>query len=219
MKKIIKKIFVLLFLLLVTGCSGNYNLNINEDMSIDEELFLSIRNKEDLYQKTINIFKENGIPSDKYTVSIKGDELQIVYNEKHSTIENYILDSKIYPQLINEIQYNKSNNYIDIYISERIKQKNNYTQLNGSNLTDFDFIQVNIMNPFEVNFSNAEIVNENIYTWTIKKDDMNKKIQMQFKPSLNIFPYKQVIVGSVVIICFIIIISIIYKRYKKVQKL
>ena len=54
---------------------------------------------------------------------------------------------------------------------------------------------------------------------TIKKGDTEKKIQMQFKPSLNVFPYKQVVVLSAVIICSLIIIFTIYRRYKKRQKI
>jgi len=42
---------------------------------------------------------------------------------------------------------------------------------------------------------------------------------MQFKPSLNIFPYKQVAVLSTVIVCILIIIFTIYGRYKKRQKI
>ena len=39
------KIFIIgILLILVTGCSGNYNLKINDDMSIDEELYLTIDN-------------------------------------------------------------------------------------------------------------------------------------------------------------------------------
>lgn len=51
MKKKIKYIVISVLLLLVTGCSGNYNVKINEDMSVNEELYLTIENKEGLYQK------------------------------------------------------------------------------------------------------------------------------------------------------------------------
>lgn len=214
------KIFIIgILLILVTGCSGNYNLKINDDMSIDEELYLTIDNTNNTYTKTLKIFKENNIPEKDYEVVLSDNNVRITYNKKYDSMEEYILDSKIYHELIDEIQFNKSNDYIDLYVNQKLKLSNDNIKSNGTNLVDLDVLQINIENPFSVNYTNAEIVNDNVYTWTIKKGDIEKKIQMQFKPSLDIFPYRQVIVLSVVIICFIIIGVSIYIRYKKSQKI
>lgn len=219
MNKKIKYIVISVLLLLVTGCSGNYNVKINEDMSVNEELYLTIENKEGLYQKTLKIFNDNNVKEKDYEVVLSDDNLKITYNTSYNSIEEYILNSKVYHQLIDNIELNKSNNYVDLYVNEKLKLSNSNMKQNGTNLTDLDVLQVNIENPFEVNFSNAELVTDNVYTWTIKNGDIEKKIQMQFKPSLDIFPYRQVIVLSVVIICFIIIGVSIYIRYKKSQKI
>ena len=214
------KIFIIgILLILVTGCSGNYNLKINDDMSIDEELYLTIDNTNNAYTKTLKIFKENNIPEKDYEVVLSDNKVRITYNKKYDSMEEYILDSKVYHELIDEIQFNKSNDYIDLYVNQKLKLSNDNIKSNGTNLVDLDVLQINIENPFSVNYTNAEIVNDNVYTWTIKKGDIEKKIQMQFKPSLNVFPYKQVAVLSTVIICSLIIIFIIYRRYKKRQKI
>lgn len=214
------KIFIIgILLILVTGCSGNYNLKINDDMSIDEELYLTIDNTNNAYTKTLKIFKENNIPEKDYEVVLSDNNVRITYNKKYDSMEEYILDSKVYHELIDEIQFNKSNDYIDLYVNQKLKLSNDSIKSNGTNLVDLDVLQINIENPFDVNFSNAEIINDNVYTWTIKKGDIEKKFQMQFKPSLNVFPYKQVAVLSTVIICSLIIIFIIYRRYKKRQKI
>lgn len=215
------KIFIIgILLILVAGCSGNYNLKINDDMSINEELYLTIDNSNNAYTKTLKIFKENNIPEDDYEVVLSDNNVRITYNKKYDSIEEYLLNSKVYHELIDEIQFNKSNNYIDLYVNQKLKVSNdNGIKMNGTNLVDLDVLQINIENPFDVIFSNAEIVNDNVYTWTIKKGDTEKKIQMQFKPSLNIFPYKQVAVLSTVIVCILIIIFTIYGRYKKRQKI
>ena len=214
------KIFIIgILLILVTGCSGNYNLKINDDMSIDEELYLTIDNTNNAYTKTLKIFKENNIPEKDYEVVLSDNKVRITYNKKYDSMEEYILDSKVYHELIDEIQFNKSNDYIDLYVNQKLKLSNDSIKTNGTNLVDLDVLQINIENPFDVNFSNAEIVNDNVYTWTIKKGDIEKKFQMQFKPSLNVFPYKQVAVLSTVIKCSLIIIFTIYRRYKKRQKI
>lgn len=214
------KIFIIgILLILVTGCSGNYNLKINDDMSIDEELYLTIDNTNNAYTKTLKIFKENNIPEKDYEVVLSDNKVRITYNKKYDSMEEYILDSKVYHEFIDEIQFNKSNDYIDLYVNQKLKLSNDNIKSNGTNLVDLDVLQINIENPFSVNYTNAEIVNDNVYTWTIKKGDIEKKIQMQFKPSLNVFPYKQVAVLSTVIICSLIIIFTIYRRYKKRQKI
>lgn len=219
MNKKIKYMLISILVFLVTGCSGNYNIKINNDMSVDEELYLTIENKEGMYKKTLNIFNDNNIEKNEYDVVLVDNNLKITYNKSYNSIEEYILDSKVYHQLFDNIEFNKSSNYVDLYADEKLKLLNPYLKQNGTNLTDLEVLQINIENPFDVNFSNAEIVTNNIYTWTIKKGDIEKKIEMQFKPSLNIFPYKQVIVFSIIIICSIIIITSIYKRYKKSQKI
>lgn len=214
------KIFIIgILLILVTGCSGNYNLKINDDMSIDEELYLTIDNTNNTYTNTLKIFNENNIPEKDYEVVLSDNNVRITYNKKYDSMEEYILDSKIYHELIDEIQFNKSNDYIDLYVNQKLKLSNDNIKSNGTNLVDLDVLQINIENPFSVNYTNAEIVNDNVYTWTIKKGDIEKKIKMQFKPSLNVFPYKQVAVLSTVIICSLIIIFTIYRRYKKRQKI
>lgn len=220
MNKKLKYIFILLLLFLVTGCSGNYNLKINEDMSIDEELYLTIDNSGDMYTKTLKIFTDNNIPSDDYEVVVSEGEIRVTYNKSYDSIEEYLLDSKIYRQLIDNIQFNKSNDYIDIYVNQKLKiTGTNGIETNGTNLSNLDVLQINIENPFDVNFTNAEIKNGNTYTWTIKNGDIEKKIQMQFKPSLDIFPYREVFVLSAIIICLAIIILTILLRYKKRKKI
>ena len=110
MKKKIKYIVISVLLLLVTGCSGNYNVKINEDMSVNEELYLTIENKEGLYQKTLKIFNDNNVKEKDYEVVLSDDNLKITYNASYNSIEEYILNSKVYHQLIDNLLLNKPRN-------------------------------------------------------------------------------------------------------------
>ena len=107
MNKRLKIFIISILLILVTGCSGNYNLKINDDMSINEELYLTIDNSNNAYTKTLKIFKENNIPEKDYEVVLSDNNVRITYNKKYNSIEEYLLDSKIYHELIDEIQFNK----------------------------------------------------------------------------------------------------------------
>ena len=110
MNKKIKYIVISVLLLLVTGCSGNYNVKINEDMSVNEELYLTIENKEGLYQKTLKIFNDNNVKEKDYEVVLSDDNLKITYNASYNSIEEYILNSKVYHQLIDNLLLNKPRN-------------------------------------------------------------------------------------------------------------
>lgn len=219
MKNKIKFLILFLLIIITTGCSGNYNLKINADLSVDENLELTIDNENDAYEKTLKIFEDNKIKRDNYDVNINSNEVTITYKDKFDSIEDYILNSKVYPQLFSKIQYNKTSKYIDLYTNEDLKIKNGYNEENGSNLTDLDVIQVNIENPFNIISSNEDIVNNHIYTWSIKKNEGQKNIHMQFKPNFNKFPIRPVIVGLLIIIVSIFLIYNLIKRYRNSQRI
>lgn len=218
MRQKIKIIILFLMLIVLTGCSGNYNIKINADLSIEEKLELNVENSDDTYEKTLKIFEDNKINKDKYDVNISNDEVIIKYKDKYDSIEDYIINSKVYPQIFNKIQYNKGKDYIELYVDENLKIKNNNINSSSSNLTDLDVIQLNIENPFNINYTNAEITNQHMYTWTIKKGDTNKKIYMQFKPNFNKFPYRPVIVGILILIVSFYLIYKLVSKYKKTQR-
>lgn len=214
MKNKLKILFLIICIIFLTGCSGNYNLKINDDLSIDEELELTVENSNNAYNNTLKIFEDNNIDKEKYNVSLSSNEVNIKYNDSFESFEDYLMNSKVYHQMFDDIQYNRTKKYIDLYASDNIKLKNEYTINNGSNLTDFDVIQVNITNPYKVSFSNAEIVNNNTYTWSIRNDDNEKLIQMQFKTALDKVPYKPIIVGLLILIVSAILIFNFMRRYK-----
>ena len=112
MKNKIKFLILFLLIIITTGCSGNYNLKINADLSVDENLELTIDNENDAYEKTLKIFEDNKIKRDNYDVNINSNEVTITYKDKFDSIEDYILNSKVYPQLFSKIQYNKTSKYI-----------------------------------------------------------------------------------------------------------
>ena len=219
MTKYIKLIFIGIILVLLTGCSGNYNLKINKDLTINEELELTLEKESETYEKTLKIFEDNNIDTSKYKIVTSGDEVQITYKENYNSIEDYIVNSKVYPQLVDKIEYNKKDGNVDLYVDENLKVKNSVTDNIGTNLLDFDVIQVNIINPFKINVTNAELQNEDTYTWSLTKDNPDLKVQMQFRPTMNRIPYRPIIVLVVIVLSSFILIYRFSKRFKGRQKI
>lgn len=218
MKKL-NKLLVLFLIFILTGCSGNYDVNINKDLSVEESLYLSLDNDENVYNKTIKIFDDNKIDRDKYNVKQSSNEIIIEYKEKYNSVDEYILKSKIYHQLIDDISYNKNQKYVDIYIDQYVKiQNQNESSLLG-NVSDINFLQINIKTPFKVLVSNADNISEDTYTWTIDKNTVRKKILFQFSKRLNRISYPQIAMLTILIMCMVILIVRLIKKYQKSQKI
>lgn len=216
MKNKIKILILVLSVILLTGCSGNYNLKINKDLSVEENLYLTIDNTSDAYKNTLKIFDDNKINKDNYNVSVSGNNVVIEYNEKFKTIDQYLLNSKIYHQLFDNISYNKTEKYIDLYTSQNLKLKgNSYI----GNTSDLDVLQINVQMPFKMISDNSDISNDDIYTWTIDKNTENKKIAMHFTADPQNFPYAQVIVISLVVIALMVFAIMIIRMYKEKQQI
>jgi hypothetical protein len=178
MKKI-RYILILIIVLLFTGCSGNYNLTFNKDLSLTEELNVNIDNKENTYETTYSLFEKAGIDPDKYEILIVEDKVRIKYKEKYSSFEKYYLDSKLYKMLFENIEYKKDNKGMVINTKSILKLDDNDNQniINSYDISDF---KININTPFSVNDSNADSIKDNTYTWILNSKDTYKDISIDF---------------------------------------
>lgn len=178
MKKI-KYILILIIVLLFTGCSGNYNLTFNKDLSLTEELNVNIDNKENTYETTYSLFEKAGIDPDKYEILIVEDKVRIKYKEKYSSFEKYYLDSKLYKMLFENIEYKKDNKGMVINTKSILKldDKDNQNIINSYDISD---LKINISTPFSVNDSNADSIKDNTYTWILNSKDTYKDISIDF---------------------------------------
>lgn len=198
MKKI-KYILLILIVFILTGCSGNYNLTFNKDLSINEELNILIDNSNDAYERTLDLLKKAEIDPDKYEIMIDKDKVKIVYKETYSSFENYYLNSKLYRSLFENIEYEKDNTGMSINTKSRFKlnDKNNQSIINAY---DIDNFKINLSIPFNVTENNADSIKDNTYTWDLNNSDTYKEINLKYD-------YRNDRVPSIVLISTIVIIS------------
>lgn len=169
-----KSILIILMLLLLTGCTCEYNLTI-DGYSYKEEVIITGENSEE--KSSFN--QEWAVPIDKEVYDMAGDESTELSDIKTETY-NYNINSdniKFYydlsrNEMINStavsICYDKLNitNYDNTTIistSSKNKCFDEYQTLTN--------IKVNIKVDKPVISNNADIINGNIYTWNITKDD------------------------------------------------
>ena len=208
------KIIILLSLLL-TGCTVNYNLEINKDTlnetitgtvtkeessqdsnatglstiySIINEEQKPIYNKEELYQKDL---KESGN--------------NINYTFKY----NYNIEDFVNSTIINTWFENKEIEEIDNYYS--IKLSGNFYCLYSKK------INIAVTSNLKVASNNADKIKDNTYIWTIDKNTTDIELVVD-KDTPYTKPIKRGINSTFRIVCFIVLVvlsSLAYILYKK----
>ena len=217
MKKI--KVFILLIgLFILTGCSGNYNIKIDEDLSVTEKAEIYLANKPYLYDRTLKVIKDNNINKKNYSVTQTSDSIKIVYKEKYESIEDYILNSKLYKQLYDEIMYDKNNN--ELLIKTESKMKLDSTGVD-SIVNDYNvsLLQINIETPFRVLSNNSDSTYNNTYTWNLDSNINTKKIELDIKLETKKQRIKQIIVLSLIGFIFLGFIIVTLRKIIKPRKI
>lgn len=179
MKKI-KFLILILFIIVLTGCKGDYNLTVNKDLSLKEEINFSIDNVDDAYDKTYKLFESNEVDDSLYSISQTDDYINIHYVEEFSSFEDYILNSKFYTMIFGNEDFKKDNKSIYYKGLANLKLDDNST---GSNLNNSYYItdmNINLTIPFVIKDNNADKVNGNTLTWKLDEEDTYKNINFSF---------------------------------------
>ena len=218
MKKI--KILLLLFvLILLSGCSGTYNLKIKDNFSVEENLNIKIDNRDDeTVEKTKEIFESNYISKDKYKISVTDNNIIIDYKESYKSIEDYILNSKLYTQLFDSIEHKYSDGILSLNTSSKMLLKDNGSSSLYNNY-DISLLQVNIESPFNAKKTNADIENEDILSWSLNKDTKSKQIMVDYDVTGSRSKVKDIILISIIAIILIGSITIMIIRFYNARKL
>lgn len=211
--KHIKKIIILLFVIILTGCSGTYNLKFNDDLSIKEELNVEIPSTEENKQKTLDLFKNNKINNKKYSIKSSNNKLKIKYSEEYISIEDYIVNSNLYHLLFDNISYDKTDKYIEVEAKNALDLKNN--SIYKVNNYDISLFQINLESTHKILSSNYDQKEGNIYSWTI--DENTKEKEINFKISTDYYKNKIVYLVPLIIIGLVMVISFIY-LYNRIRK-
>lgn len=217
MKKL-KVIIILFLVIMLSGCSGTYKLKINEDLTVDEKVNISIPATDGAYENTLNLFKDNKITKSKYRVTASTDDIKITYNEKYDSIEDYLLNDKLYRVIFSDVDYIKEKEILRLTTESKMKL---YKGDSSFIVNDFDIslLQISVETPFNIISNNADNFEPNKMLWTLNKDTTSKKIDFKIDIDKKSSSYAQIIV--LVLISTIVVGSIIFVvfRFMKSRKI
>lgn len=211
--KYIKRLLIIAFVILLTGCSGTYNLKFNDDLSIKEELNVEIPSSEENRQKTIDLFKNNNISNKKYKIVSSNSKIKIKYSEDYTSIEDYIINSNIYHLLFDNIDYDKNDKYIEVDAKGVLDLSNN--SIYKVNNYDVSLFQINLESSHKILSNNADQKEDNIYSWTLNSNTKEKEIN--FKISTDYTKNRIISIVPLLLIGLIIVISVIYVYNKTIK--
>ena len=231
----IKRILIILFLvIMISGCSVDYRVKINKDLSVNEKAIVSERTDRmksrtnlDVNQSVkylYDIYKYDSMSGNNYSILSSGYTTKVASNNSYKNIKEYA--DSFQCDITESMVYYETDDYVHIEIDQT-----RYIDSRASTRPVYDRITVTFEVPYKVTFNNADFVNGNEYTWYIKADsDDLARILLEFNPdkvgkaiSLPSFGFgvSKVHIGYEILIIIIIIILVLvgvlfaYRKGKK----
>ena len=208
-----KKVFILLFLLICTGCSSiKYELNfgetVYENINVVDYTHIHEEELEEGYMGDMAAF-EFFFQSLPYRSSSDGNGNYYAFKEFNS-IESYLDQSFVYDKFItsDNIKINGSKVKINIKTNDELKQ---YMKD-----ADVDSLEISLYVPYYVSKHNADIVKDSTYTW--KFDDLDKanlKINFDMSKDSN---HQSIIPTILVVILLVVVVGFSIKYFIEKNK-
>ena len=214
---------IIIFLLLITGCSVNYNLVINEDLTILEETKLTgtkdffanyyKTTKTNVLKSYLDIYGETLDENDYKYELVKEDTPYVEVKKTYNNVSDFTKKSIFLGDYFDEVKYSEDGNIKKIETSGYLKGSpdNNDDKFYLSNF------EVSINCPYKVTNHNAKKVDKATNTYYYELND-GSKIVFEYDISSKYNPNSDSI--QIVILCLIaimiiwIIIFIVNKRNK-----
>ena len=211
--KRIKKIIIISFIILLSGCTAEYNLDIKDDI-YSESIKITLNNMEEAS------IIENLSMNEQYISNTS--TLDLIYDKEVEDDGEFSVFNYKHDFSFDEYRGTLNNKCFDNF---KLQEENGIYSLTayGFNcLNDHesfaDTYKINIRTDYNVINNNADTVKGNVYTWNIdQKENKNKNIIFQYSKSNEKVPTDNIVIPVVIciVISILLLISIIlFNTYK-----
>lgn len=205
---------LLLSFCLLTGCTVNYNVEIDEQLSVKEKFRVSevddfFYNYEGMtHPMVVNTIIEqrmdeiNELGYNYITEYHDNGDVTVDFDNHYNTIQAYISKNPIYNQWFKKIEFNETGTIVNLNAREFYP----YVEQDPGKYSVTD-LMIHIKLPFEVTKHNADQVDKktNTYSWHITKETKYKQIQFSFDTAKK---YEYKIDYAIIIISVAIIVGL-----------
>ena len=204
-----KNIFLVLILFVLTGCTANYEIEINNN-KIKEKLTV-LENNVELFDKENDsgwtlrdsfnaILSRDEFSKDDYSIESLNNKNQLGFKYNNEKLES-IINSTILNQCYTNPSVKIKNNIVEIQTGDSFECYELYENLES--------VKVTFKTNHKVISTNADLKQDNKYIWNITEKG-NKNIKISYDNSkkntdFNIYIY--IVVGGLVLIILLSIIS------------
>ena len=231
--KRIKKILLLFLIIMLSGCSVEYDLNINEDSSVNEKVVakeLTNRMKSNTgvgEKQSVNylydMFNRKSLKTKIYSKK-DGDTTVATVTGNHKSLKAY--SKNFTSDVFEDVIVNEEGNKVTLIFNQT-----KVLSSTSSRGLIYDDITVNIIVPFKVLESNADNYHRDVYTWNIKKDEDLRQLKitydktnLKYSKLFNIGDFKLNVEYSYIALIIMVgivitIIIIVYVNNKKNNKI
>ena len=170
-----KKIILLFSLILLTGCSAEYNLTIVND-SYKEELNVDNVKIDNISDLILPLYYD----IDEYDVDRVKPGDDGFYNAKLDKNSYSLFNTFNYSSFIKSTLLNSCYDRVDVIKNSKKIYLSTVGSFKCYDNYNVDDIKVNIISKYKLVDSNADSVNNNVYSWNINKNNLDKGIYIEF---------------------------------------
>ena len=232
--KNLKRIMIVLILLISTGCTVKYEIEITDDLKIKENIDVTENNEKFEKIGTNNktyidmmydVYSANYIyKSYNYKKIIGNEESGISAKKEYKSFDEYIKNNSIRNSIFRYINIEEENGIIT-YSATNLKYEEIFNELESN--FPYDEILVTIKLPFEVTETNADVkeTEKGKYTWIIDKNTTNPEIKLSFNKKLSIdkkiinYIKKNLLPIIIASVSSILIFLMLFIKHKRVNKI
>lgn len=227
--KRIRKLLLVLIILLLTGCSVQYDLTINKDGTVHEKVVASeitnrMKTKTGLNEKQsvdylYDMFNREGLRT-HLARKIDGEVTKATVTGSHKSVKAFTKNFN--SDIVEKATYSEKDGIVTLTMNQ-----SKVLATNTSRSMVYDDIVINITVPYKVVDHNADVHERKLYTWRINKDEDLKKIKISYKKDelvdtkiFNFGKFKfslsyQFMVISSIILIIAVIVFIVFINNKK----
>lgn len=226
-----KFIFVIFAFIILSGCSANVNLNIDDKNNVTENIYLYEPNevasenemtKDEFIDSTYDFYRSEKISSYKSSRKYNDSDFGMEFSKTSNGVCNAFKTSA-FSDFFDKFECNEDSDYYEI------KAESNYMKCPSDSSECFftDEVILEITLPENAISSNADIIENNKYTWKYLKDNdanFNLKIKKynvdntEYKKKENNKNNSKGNLVIIIVIITLVLVIISFMLYKKIRK-